>query len=401
MNIYEEVPTYDEMLAAVNAGRISVSYFNDYALFKYRRETQYARDWDNVTLHARGIIYDCLTGECVALPFKKFFNLGETDDDLSKMPTDLASAEVLEKLDGSMGCIFQMRCGELLVATPGSMQSPQAQWATKWLRAHEKYDKLKCGMTLQPDGSQFKCVTTEILYPGSAVVVDYDYKNQSGLHLTSVQFTSGQLTTYLPYQMLAMLGESLGWPVCKLYDFPDVDKLHTFLNTQENFEGFVLHWPDTGFRLKIKAEEYVRLHRILSSVHPNRIDEAIEASEGATFADIIDDLQEVLVQFPEEVCGPYADAVNELAELADNIVAHVAVTLVQAKHEFGEVQTHKTEFAKKLMGGGYGEFNKRYSWTLFGTIAGKNIQTPKNMLRLWCNDIRPKYDFEETKFIAE
>lgn len=143
------------------------------------------------------------------------------------------------------------------------------------------------------------------------------------------------------------------------------------------------------------------VYAILSAVHPNRVDEAIESSKANTWKEMIAEIREVLVQFPEEVVGPYNDSVDELEKLADNILAHVSVTLVKAKREFGQVQPNKHLFARKLMSGGYGEFNKRYSWALFGVINNKKIETPKNLLRVWRKDVRPKYNFEETEFINE
>ena len=68
------LPTLQEFLEAEKKGRISSHRQGHLIGFKYTNETIYAQDWDEVTLNARGIAFNELTGEVVARPFKKFFN---------------------------------------------------------------------------------------------------------------------------------------------------------------------------------------------------------------------------------------------------------------------------------------------------------------------------------------
>ena len=63
--------------------------------------------WDEYTRAARGIIFNKRTGECVARPFPKFFNLGEMpESQLNKIPKDPSNYEVYDKLDGSLGILY-------------------------------------------------------------------------------------------------------------------------------------------------------------------------------------------------------------------------------------------------------------------------------------------------------
>lgn len=74
--------------------------WNDLVLFCYTRECQYDQLWDDVTMAARGIIFNKVTGEVVARTFVKFFNaselLGKVDlNELAKKPFT-----ALTKMDG-------------------------------------------------------------------------------------------------------------------------------------------------------------------------------------------------------------------------------------------------------------------------------------------------------------
>ena len=63
------------------------------------------KHWNEYTLKARGIIFDSETGECIALPFKKFFNVNETQNTLiGNLPQE--PFEVFDKLDGSLGISY-------------------------------------------------------------------------------------------------------------------------------------------------------------------------------------------------------------------------------------------------------------------------------------------------------
>jgi RNA ligase len=347
--IYKNVPTLEEFMKAHEQGRVSMSEHGDYVLFKYKAETQYSRDWDEVTLHARGIVFDKTDGSCVVYPFKKFFNLGETGCELSEMPDD-GEYELLEKMDGSMGCIFLNKDLELQVFTPGAFESDQAVWATNWLRNYRDYERVR---NLFLNG-EVEALITEIVCQISKVVVLYDFE---GLVLiggqASCSIASG--VRYMTHDELLDVGYDTGLPVCKKFDFKSIDEVKKHLEEVSNFEGFVLHWPWTGFRLKMKADEYVRNHRILSSVHPNRIDEAIDVSEPNTWHDVATVMKEVIQEFPEEHSAIYEEA-HELFTCkmvhADSVISQIVRPYM--------LREDAKELAMDLQSDKHGEDGKKY-----------------------------------------
>src|SRR5690606_26325973 len=97
------------------------------SILNYTEKAQWDRVWNPVTLTCRGLILDD-DNEVVARPFGKFFNLAdhEQDDPRLGWPCD-----VYEKLDGSLGIAY--RYGDHVgIATRGSFDSEQAQWATRF-----------------------------------------------------------------------------------------------------------------------------------------------------------------------------------------------------------------------------------------------------------------------------
>ena len=368
--MYDLIPSLEEFEAAVVAGRINRSEHDNYVLFKYRKDTVYAQDWDEITLHSRGIIFDLLTKQCVVLPFKKFFNLDETGCEKSAFLNDM-NYEILEKMDGSMGCIFLTRDNELHVATPGSLMSDQSQWATKWLRNHKNYEAIKKKFT----SGELRSIVAEIICPLSRVVVVYDFE---GMVLISAHDENGR---YFDHNQLTGLSEEIGFKVCRKYAFDSIESVQTFLESVEDFEGFVIHWPNKGYRVKVKGADYCLKHRILSSIHPNRIDEAMDRA-GHSSEQVFKKIEEVLVEFPEEFVVPYRGAFEELKTQFNYVTNRIDEIIKQ----------HELSTAKELvffMKDQEDEFYKDYFAHIMNAYNGRT-KVKKLILYLW-GPIREKY----------
>jgi RNA ligase len=73
----------------------------DLYIYNYTQKAQYERLWNDWTLACRGLIMD-RDYNIIARPFKKFFNLGEFEN--QDIPNE--SFEVYEKMDGSLGILY-------------------------------------------------------------------------------------------------------------------------------------------------------------------------------------------------------------------------------------------------------------------------------------------------------
>jgi len=219
-------------------------------IYNYSRECQFSQVWDEITLNMRGTVLD-REGNVVARAFPKFFNMEE------HKPEDIPNEEfeVFEKMDGSLGILFYY-AGEWHLATKGSFVSDQAVKGKEILNRY-KYERLLPGFTY----------LFEIIYPENRIVCDYGYEdlvmlavidNKDGyelrihdnrIHLEGIRF--------------ANLFENLGFKIVKKYDgVNDYKQLKSMID--DNSEGFVVKFR-SGFRMKIKGEEYVRLHRLLTN----------------------------------------------------------------------------------------------------------------------------------------
>jgi RNA ligase len=362
--MYKKVPTLEDFEKAHDLRRVNRSETDQYVLFKYSQETTFGRDWDEITLHARGIIFDKETKECVVFPFKKFFNLNETDCHLSALESLSGSEfEILEKADGSMGCIFLNKEGELQVSTPGSLASDQAIWATKHLRALDSYAKINKDFK----SGKIKCLVCEIIYQESRVVVEYDF---SGLVLISAQINKNDQIRFADYSELCSLSNKFDLRICKEYgrggEGLSLSDAQVILGDIENFEGFVLHWPASGHRVKIKAEEYVRLHRIVSRIHPNRIADAIQykKDDNLSIGEIFDVIEESLTNFPEEHLPPYEAAVSKLKKICEDkyeIISAQVKSFESSKELAIHIKQNGTDFERDNFPYFLGIFNGKFA----------------------------------------
>ena len=213
------------------------------SIYNYSRECQYEGKWDDITLNCRGLVLDN-DGNVIAKPFPKFFNYEELK------PEDIPNEnfEVYEKMDGSLGIVFHYN-NEWHIATRGSFQSDQAIKAKQILDTKYNVSSLRKKRTY----------LFEIIYPENRIVVDYG--NDEKLVLLAVIDTeSGE---EIPNSALYFMVED-GWDVVTTYKTWGEDWETLKKEISNNNEGYVIRFSG-GMRMKIKGEEYVRLHKILTN----------------------------------------------------------------------------------------------------------------------------------------
>jgi RNA ligase len=229
------------LTSLIEAGYITVQKHPSAPLFiyNYTPKTQFERFWNELTLACRGLILD-KNQHIVARGFPKFFNWEElTSSDIPNLPF-----EVYEKMDGSLGILYWLD-NQAFIATRGSFNSDQSIRATRILQ--EQYAHLIKFL----DSS--KTYLFEIIYPENRIVLDYGEREDLIL-LAILDNETGQDEPL----------RDIGFPLVLRYD--GVQDFNTLKSLDfANKEGFVIKYQN-GFRLKIKFEEYVRLHRIITQV---------------------------------------------------------------------------------------------------------------------------------------
>ena len=212
------------------------------SIYNYSRTCQYENKWDNITKSCRGLILD-KDGNVIAKSFDKFFNLEEHSTE--EIPNE--DFEVYEKLDGSLGILFWYQ-GKWILASKGSFVSEQALKGKQILNSKYTAEPIPKGYT----------TLLEIIYPENRIVCNYG-DDEVLVVLSMISNATGK---ELDYDSLLKINEETGLPVVKKYDgIEDYKTLKSLISKDR--EGYVVRFRN-GFRVKIKGEEYVRLHRILT-----------------------------------------------------------------------------------------------------------------------------------------
>jgi len=231
----------------------------DLWIYNYTEKTQYENHWTPETIACRGLILDA-DGEVVARPFAKFFNYGTPQ--AAVLPAEPFT--VTEKIDGSLGILYYLD-GEARIATRGSFTSEQAIEGTRMLAEHDF------------EHTPGQTPLFEIVYPANRIVVDYGDRRELVL-LAVLDNATGR-------------DSCMGWsgPVAAQIDVDDIGRLHDLACA--NAEGFVVAFQ-SGYRVKVKFAEYVRLHKIVTGVNARMLWESMRDG---------DDLDALLKDIPDEI----------------------------------------------------------------------------------------------------
>lgn len=300
-------------------------------IYNYTQSAQFEKKWNKYTKMARGLVLDG-NGNIHARPFGKFFNLGELSR--SAIPNK-RNFEVYDKMDGSLGILFLYK-DKVMLATRGSFNSDQAIHGKEIFDAKYSHIQLEEGKTY----------LVEIIYKSNRIVINYGDMEDLVL-LAIIDNKSGR---DLP------LDYDLGFPVVKKFDgINDINELVE--KHEDNKEGFVVKY-DNDFRMKIKMEEYVRLHRIVTGVNTKSVWEYLRS--GDSVLEMLDKVPDEFYRWVKEVKEDLETRYNEIES--------------RAWTDFSELQSVKlgTNFRenRKLQA----EFihTKKYPNILFSMLDGKD-----------------------------
>jgi len=266
-------------------------------LYNYTAECQFAARWDYYTRMARGLIIDN-DSNIIARPLSKFFNFNEQPEtQFLNLPKD--EPEVSDKVDGSMVTLFKHN-GAYQMATRGVFDSPQAVEATKIFNAN-----YAAALPLIDAYEDFTFVF-EVIYPENRIVVDY--KGMRDIILLAVVHKKGGWDhTYAEVNKIAT---TLGFKSVhsEMLTFDQVwEKVE---QGQDNFEGYVLRFAN-GLRVKMKMEEYVRLHRMLTGISEWDIWDMLKNKRDET---------PFVTNLPEEFKGWYESAKGNFVMQYNNLL---------------------------------------------------------------------------------
>ncbi|MBI4606480.1 MAG: hypothetical protein HY721_31330 [Planctomycetes bacterium] len=260
----------------------------NWVILNYTDACATARRWDEVTRICRGLIVDAGTGEVLALPFPKFFNLGEVETQPERLPREPFT--VFEKVDGALGILYRERDGRPALATRGSFcESPVASRGTAMLRRLERIGDVPPDFTL----------LFEIVFPAlPGNVVDYGKLEELVLLAAYNRRTGEELGR----------GEVVRWAAHLAVRTPrvlELRSLEALLEARAAFprdlEGVVIRF-ESGLRVKLKGEAYLELLRAKKGFSRNALSLALEEGRESAF----------LLGLPEELRPEAAAFLEEL-----------------------------------------------------------------------------------------
>jgi hypothetical protein len=298
----------------------------DLTIWNYTEKVQYEGLWDEITLMCRGLVTNS-KGEIIARPFKKFFNMEEGKH------TPTSEFEVYEKMDGSLGICFFYN-DEWHMATRGSFTSEQAIKGRELLNKYKyRYSSTDCTYLF------------EIIYPENRIVVNYG-TDEKLVMLAVIQTNSGE-----EYDIYDWKYNELGFELVKKYDgIKDYSTLKSMISN--NAEGYVIRFSN-GDRMKIKGEEYLRLHKIMTNLSTTAVWEIL--SSGGNIDDILkdvpDEFYKKIKSYVSTLNYGYYQYYNQLGKAYDyfRFGKYGDKEVEPTKKEFAEYIKDKHPIAKSIM----------------------------------------------------
>ena len=294
------IENISELLFEIEQGNIGIQKHptEDLYLLWYTDKCSFSHHWTDLTMMCRGLITD-LDWNIVQRPFKKFFNYEEIQDK-SVIP-DSDNFVVYEKIDGSLGILYWIG-DKPYITTKGSWTSEQGKHATELI---QKY------MNWLRSLDRSKTYLFEIVYPEDKHIVDYE--DFDGIVLIGVIDTETGKDYPLNTDIHA---EIFRRP--STYPTSDWKSLRSQYSGQ-NREGFVVLWPETGFRIKLKYKEYMRLFYykyLLTSKYI--LESCMNEKENTLLEEIPFEIQELVKETIEEFKSSFNRVQSETKDFLKN-----------------------------------------------------------------------------------
>lgn len=286
--------------------------------------------------------------------------------------------EVTEKIDGALGILYRDPAdGEQKIATRGSFTSEEAVWATESFR---KWSKMR------------ELITGKIWAYGSACDTDrYTYlfeicaDTKAYFHLAMKKpglYLIGMRDMYsleeLPPSKVREHAKLIGYPTPDSFDLSIDELLKRGKEIKATeCEGWVLHYPHNGLKVKVKGLDYIRLARFLQSFSAKHVFEMVRDGQ---------------VEIPEGIPEMYVRRFNELKEqISAEFVAHLKT--IETTFEKNKNLLDGTREGRKLFAAAVLPENlpKWIEGLVFDRVFGQ-VQPPRLWEGMRRNDVWKKFE---------
>lgn len=316
---------------------LDVTQYNEFVLLKYKGYQYIFNDniandnfwelYDGLFNYCRSVVIDLKEETICLLPQNKFSNLNERKgymlEDIQEKISKAKKVEISDKKDGS-NQNYRWYNGRI-IGSGSQALDPQQSW-----RLADGYSMLTDGhkkmMSNYPDCT----FMFEYISQKDAHVVLYS-KEQDGLYLFGMKKVSNGLE--LPYEKVIEIGKAYNVKTTEVFD----DTLEGIMSkvddyTSDEKEGWVINIIDENrknFKVKLKVNDYVYIHKILSKLTSANL--VVESIAENKFDDFI---SKVPVAHRNRVDN-YAKVVyNYVNNMEGNIREYYHIAPKQDKKEF-------------------------------------------------------------------
>ena len=280
-------PEYTELIKPLQLiehnGLLLIRYGNYADVFGGEDDVTLDEFWDRYDgfyLECRSIVIDIYENRLVVTPFKKFRNLNECEEtsieNISKRIKNAECVEFSDKLDGSMQAVRYYN--DNIVMCGSTSLNPKTSWRLK-----DGYHMLfqRAGYIDLIMDNPLLTFIFEYISMKDAHVVVYS-KDQEGLYLIGIRNSvTGEEYSYKEVNRFA---NKYSIPTTRVFDKTLDDVIKELDDKKSNeAEGFVVNID--GYKVKIKYNDYVSMHRILSEI--SSINLVIKNIADGTFDDMI------------------------------------------------------------------------------------------------------------------
>lgn len=324
----------DDLQVALDSGLVFTKKHPtlDYTLYSYSKAAPYTEGaWGNKAVAGcRGLIADG-AGNVIARPWGKFFNHNQAE----AAPIDLdESVYIMDKLDGSLGIIYPTDTGYAF-ATRGSFDSEMAQHATRIWQERYAAVRVRSDYTF----------LFEIVYPGNRIVIDYAGMDDVIL-LGAVHIETG-----MPVPS-SVARDMLDWPG----EVAEVLPYTTYREALEapprtGAEGVVMLSAATGNMVKIKQEDYIKLHRVVSNLSIKTVWQLMFERKSTV---------DILSIYPDELEVEVSSIIEKIKTTFDDYLFEIIMVFESIKH----IESRK-DFAQEAL-------KHPYSYPLFRMRDGQD-----------------------------
>lgn len=223
--------------------------------------TQFWDMYDGIYRTMRSIVINIDTLEIVTYPFDKFFNINEMDETdvvvIKERIKNAKSIEISDKLDGSMASVRYYN-GEIFATGSKSIIREQSWRLDDVYKMIESSPNIK---QLVMDHPNYTFIFESITKSDAHVVIYDDL--DLGLHLIGAR--NMDTLEMLSYKEIVELANKYNVLTTTIFDKTFEEVMNSLDDKKSNEkEGFVLNID--GFYVKIKYNDYVLMHNILSNI---------------------------------------------------------------------------------------------------------------------------------------